>query len=44
MLQWEHKAGFELVRVAQIEWEDRRNVDNWPSRATCMAACTQPPC
>ena len=26
-------AGFEIVRVAEIPWEDRRNVDNWPSRA-----------
>ena len=26
-------AGFEIVRVADIPWEDRRNVDNWPSRA-----------
>ena len=29
----EHSAGFEIVRVADIPWEDRRNVDNWPSRA-----------
>jgi hypothetical protein len=28
-----HTAGFEIVRVADIPWEDRRNVDNWPSRA-----------
>jgi quercetin dioxygenase-like cupin family protein len=27
------KAGYEVVRVADIPWEDRRNVDNWPSRA-----------
>lgn len=26
-------AGFEIVRVANIPWEDRVNVDNWPSRA-----------
>lgn len=26
-------AGYEVVRVADIPWEDRRNVDNWPSRA-----------
>jgi hypothetical protein len=26
-------AGYEIVRVAGIPWEDRRNVDNWPSRA-----------
>lgn len=25
--------GFEIVRVAGIPWEDRVNVDNWPSRA-----------
>lgn len=29
----ESKAGFDVVRVADIPWEDRRNVDNWPSRA-----------
>ena len=29
----EDKAGFEIVRVKDIAWEDRRNVDNWPSRA-----------
>ena len=29
----EEKAGFEIVRVKDIPWEDRRNVDNWPSRA-----------
>lgn len=33
MAQNEHKSGFEIVRVANIAWEDRRNVDNWPSRA-----------
>lgn len=27
------KAGFQIVRVAEIPWEDRINVDNWPSRA-----------
>lgn len=27
------KAGFEIVRLAEIPWEDRMNVDNWPSRA-----------
>jgi quercetin dioxygenase-like cupin family protein len=26
-------SGYEIVRVADIPWEDRRNVDNWPSRA-----------
>lgn len=25
--------GFEIVRVAGIPWEDRINVDHWPSRA-----------
>ncbi len=29
----EHTAGFDIVRVVDIPWEDRRNVDNWPSRA-----------
>jgi hypothetical protein len=29
----ELKAGFDVVRGADIPWEDRRNVDNWPSRA-----------
>ncbi|MBM3341174.1 MAG: hypothetical protein FJY56_03540 [Betaproteobacteria bacterium] len=29
----ESKAGFEIVHVKDIPWEDRRNVDNWPSRA-----------
>lgn len=29
----ESKAGFEIVRVAEIPWEDRMNVDNWPSKA-----------
>lgn len=27
------KAGFEIVRVAGIPWEDRKNVDGWLSRA-----------
>lgn len=27
------KAGFEIVRMAGIEWQDRKNVDGWPSRA-----------
>ena len=27
------KAGVQIVRVAAIPWEDRVNVDNWPSRA-----------
>ncbi len=27
------RDGFEIVRVAEIPWEDRVNVDNWPSRA-----------
>jgi hypothetical protein len=27
------KAGFEIVRRAEIPWEDRKNVDGWPSRA-----------
>lgn len=27
------RGGFEIVRVQEIPWEDRRNVDNWPSRA-----------
>jgi len=26
-------GGYEIVRVAGIAWEDRRNVDGWPSRA-----------
>ena len=26
-------AGFEIVRVAEIPWEDRKNVDGWLSRA-----------
>ena len=25
--------GYEIVRVAGIPWEDRKNVDGWPSRA-----------
>ena len=33
MAQMSHSAGFEIVRVADLPWEDRRNVDNWPSRA-----------
>jgi hypothetical protein len=27
------KAGFEIVRVAGMAWEDRKNVDGWLSRA-----------
>ena len=27
------RAGYRIVRVAGIPWEDRRNVDGWPSRA-----------
>jgi hypothetical protein len=27
------RMGYEIVRVAGIPWEDRRNVDGWPSRA-----------
>lgn len=27
------KAGFKIARAAQIPWEDRKNVDGWPSRA-----------
>ena len=27
------KAGYEIARVAEIPWEDRKNVDGWPSRA-----------
>jgi len=27
------KAGVEIVRVSEIPWEDRVNVDSWPSRA-----------
>jgi len=26
-------GGYEIARVADIPWEDRRNVDGWPSRA-----------
>ena len=26
-------GGYEIARVAQIPWEDRVNVDGWPSRA-----------
>ena len=26
-------GGYEIARVAQIPWEDRMNVDGWPSRA-----------
>jgi len=26
-------AGYEIVRAAEIPWEDRKNVDGWPSRA-----------
>jgi hypothetical protein len=27
------KAGYEITRAAEIPWEDRVNVDGWPSRA-----------
>jgi quercetin dioxygenase-like cupin family protein len=27
------QAGYEIVRAAGIPWEDRKNVDGWPSRA-----------
>ena len=27
------KTGFEIARRAEIPWEDRKNVDGWPSRA-----------
>jgi len=27
------KGGYEIARVAEIPWEDRINVDNWPSKA-----------
>ena len=27
------KAGYKIARVAEIAWEDRKNVDGWPSRA-----------
>jgi|SoiMethySBSTD1v2_1073268.scaffolds.fasta_scaffold06927_10 hypothetical protein len=27
------KAGYTIARVAEIPWEDRKNVDGWPSRA-----------
>lgn len=27
------KTGFEIIRRADIPWEDRKNVDGWPSRA-----------
>jgi anti-sigma factor ChrR (cupin superfamily) len=27
------KSGFQIARVKEIPWEDRVNVDNWPSRA-----------
>lgn len=27
------RAGFQIVRHAEIEWEDRVNVDGWPCRA-----------
>ena len=27
------KAGYKIARVAEIPWEDRKNVDGWPSRA-----------
>jgi hypothetical protein len=29
----ETAAGYQIARVATIPWEDRMNVDNWPSRA-----------
>ncbi len=28
-----NKDGYTIVRQAEIPWEDRKNVDNWPSRA-----------
>jgi len=28
-----NKGGFTLVRQAEIPWEDRKNIDGWPSRA-----------
>jgi hypothetical protein len=28
-----NKGGYTIVRVAEIPWEDRKNVDGWPSRA-----------
>jgi hypothetical protein len=27
------KAGFEIMRRTEIPWQDRKNVDGWPSRA-----------
>src|SRR5436853_1205489 len=27
------RGGYEIARYAQIPWEDRKNVDGWPSRA-----------
>ena len=27
------KGGYQIARYAQIPWEDRKNVDGWPSRA-----------
>ena len=27
------KSGFQIAKVKEIPWEDRVNVDNWPSRA-----------
>jgi len=27
------RAGFQIVRLAEIRWEDRVNVDGWPCRA-----------
>lgn len=27
------KAGYKIARVAEIPWEERKNVDGWPSRA-----------
>ena len=26
------RAGYKIARVAEIPWEDRKNVDGWPSR------------
>ena len=27
------KGGYQIARYAEIPWEDRKNVDGWPSRA-----------
>jgi hypothetical protein len=27
------RSGFKIVRQTEIQWEDRKNVDGWPSRA-----------